>query len=247
LPQNFPKKELVGKKALFKCDIINIKYSVDQPINDEFAKNFGVKDLNELNKNIESQISNEYQNITSQIEKKEILDELSKQVSVELPKSLLNDEINNITQSFKFEKLQKNKKEKDINKINLDEDEKKQALSLAKRRVKLALALNKIGDENSIKVENFELENELNSQLRNYPGQENNIREYYKKNPNEYLKLKGPLFENKVINFIKKNAKITEANITKEQLKKLFSSSETSETKQKKTKTQTSKKRSSKK
>ena len=220
---------------------------MDQPINDEFAKNFGVKDLNELNKNIESQISNEYQNITSQIEKKEILDELNKQVSVELPKSLLNDEINNITQSFKFEKLQKNKKEKDINKINLDEDEKKQALSLAKRRVKLALALNKIGDENNIKVENFELENELNSQLRNYPGQENNIREYYKKNPNEYLKLKGPLFENKVINFIKKNAKITEANITKEQLKKLFSSPETSETKQKKTKTQTSKKRSSKK
>jgi hypothetical protein len=55
------------------------------------------------------------------------------------------------------------------------------------------------------------------------------------------------LFENKVINFIKKNAKITEANITKEQLKKLFSSPETSETKQKKTKTQTSKKRSSKK
>tara|TARA_Y100000816_G_C25947051_1_gene494010 strand:- start:215 stop:877 length:663 start_codon:yes stop_codon:yes gene_type:complete len=220
---------------------------VDQPINDEFAKNFGVKDLNELKKNIESQISNEYQNITSQIEKKEILDELNKQVSVELPKSLLNDEINNITQSFKFEKLQKNKKEKDINKINLDEDEKKQALTLAKRRVKLALALNKIGDENSIKVENFELESELNSQLRNYPGQENNIREYYKKNPNEYLKLKGPLFENKVINFIKKNAKITEANITKEQLKKLFSSPETSETKQKKTKTQTSKKKSSKK
>ena len=247
LPQNFPNKELVGKKALFKCDINNIKYSVNQSINDEFAKNFGVKDLNELKKNIESQISNEYQNITSQIEKKEILDELSKQVSVELPKSLLNDEINNITQSFKFEKLQKNKKEKDINKINLDEDEKKQALSLAKRRVKLALALNKIGDENNIKVENFELENELNSQLRNYPGQENNIREYYKKNPNEYLKLKGPLFENKVINFIKKNAKITEANITKEQLKKLFSSPETSETKQKKTKTQTSKKRSSKK
>ena len=247
LPQNFPNKELVGKKALFKCDINNIKYSVDQPINDGFAKNFGVKDLNELNKNIESQISNEYQNITSQIEKKEILDELNKQVSVELPKSLLNDEINNITQSFKFEKLQKNKKEKDINKINLDEDEKKQALSLAKRRVKLALALNKIGDENNIKVENFELENELNSQLRNYPGQENNIREYYKKNPNEYLKLKGPLFENKVINFIKKNAKITEANITKEQLKKLFSSPDTSETKQKKTKTQTSKKRSSKK
>ena len=247
LPQNFPNKELVGKKALFKCDINNIKYSVNQSINDEFAKNFGVKDLNELKKNIESQISNEYQNITSQIEKKEILDELNKQVSVELPKSLLNDEINNITQSFKFEKLQKNKKEKDINKINLDEDEKKQALSLAKRRVKLALALNKIGDENNIKVENFELENELNSQLRNYPGQENNIREYYKKNPNEYLKLKGPLFENKVINFIKKNAKITEANITKEQLKKLFSSPETSETKQKKTKTQTSKKRSSKK
>ena len=57
---------------------------MDQPINDEFAKNFGVKDLNELNKNIESQISNEYQNITSQIEKKEILDELNKQVSVNL-------------------------------------------------------------------------------------------------------------------------------------------------------------------
>ena len=248
LPQNFPNKNLIGKKAIFKCIIKNIKNAEKQIIDDEFAKNLGVKNLNELKENIQKQISNEFLNVTLQVERKEILDKLEKLVSFEIPKTLIKDEIESITHSFKIEKMKKiNDKDKIIENINLDENEKKQAEILAKRRVKLALILNKIGSDNNIIVEDSEVQRELDIQLRNYPGQEKNIREFYKKNPNELLKLKGPLFENKIIGFIKKKAKISEKTITKDELKKLFDISDQQSEKQTKTKTTTSKKKSRKK
>ena len=248
LPQNFPNKNLIGKKAIFKCIIKNIKNAEKQIIDDEFAKNLGVKNLNELKENIQKQISNEFLNVTLQVERKEILDKLEKLESFEIPKTLIKDEIESITHSFKIEKMKKiNDKDKIIENINLDENEKKQAEILAKRRVKLALILNKIGSDNNIIVEDSEVQRELDIQLRNYPGQEKNIREFYKKNPNELLKLKGPLFENKIIGFIKKKAKISEKTITKDELKKLFDISDQQSEKQTKTKTTTSKKKSRKK
>ena len=48
LPENFPEKELVNKKAKFDCKIINVKNPEESKIDDEFAKNLGAKDLNDL-------------------------------------------------------------------------------------------------------------------------------------------------------------------------------------------------------
>ena len=229
LPNNYPKKELAGKEAEFKCKIIEVKKGEEQKIDDTFAKNMGAKDLKDLEEMISKQISREFQNVSDQLLKKEILDELDKKYKFELPKSLLDDEIKNVEHTLIHEKMdelrakgEKFKHDHDHDKIKLDDKDKKTALDIAKRRVKLALLLNKTGEENQIKVTQEELKFELENQLRNYPGQEKNIRDFYQKNPNELVKLRGPVFEDKVIDLIKSKAKITTKTLSKDELIKLF-------------------------
>ena len=119
-------------------------------------------------------------------------------------------------------KGEKFKDEHDHDKIKLSDSDKQTALKIAKRRVKLALLLNKTGEENNIKVTTEELKMELEKQLRNYPGQEKNIRDFYQKNPAELIKLKGPVFEDKVIELIKSKGKIVKKVMSKDELLKLF-------------------------
>ena len=241
LPNNYPKKELAGKEAEFKCKIIEVKKGEDQKIDDTFAKNMGAKDLKDLEEMISKQISREFQNVSDQLLKKEILDELDKKYNFELPKSLLEDEIKNVEHTLVHEKMdelrakgEKFKHEHDHDNIKLDSKDKKDALDIAKRRVKLALLLNKTGEENQIKVTQEELKFELEKQLRNYPGQEKNIRDFYQKNPNELIKLRGPVFEDKVIDLIKSKAKITTKTLSKDELVKLFNKEQDSSNEQQK-------------
>jgi len=229
LPDNYPNKDLAGKLSEFKCKILDVKKAENQKIDDTFAKNMGAKDLKDLEEMISKQISREFQNVSDQLLKKEILDELDKKYKFELPKSLLDDEIKNVEHTLIHEKMEelrakgeKFKHEHDHDKIKLDDKDKKTALDISKRRVKLALLLNKTGEENQIKVTQEELKFELENQLRNYPGQEKNIRDFYQKNPNELVKLRGPVFEDKVIDLIKSKAKITTKTLSKDELIKLF-------------------------
>ena len=48
LPENYPKKEFAKQKANFKCKILNVKKPEPVKIDDQFAKNLGAKDLNDL-------------------------------------------------------------------------------------------------------------------------------------------------------------------------------------------------------
>ena len=57
LPENFPEKELVNKKAKFNCKILSVKISEEVKIDDQFAKNLGAKDLKDLKTLISKQIN----------------------------------------------------------------------------------------------------------------------------------------------------------------------------------------------
>jgi len=222
LPDNYPKKELAGKESEFKCKITNIKSPEEQKIDDAFAKNMGAKDLADLKSMIEKQISREFESITDQLCKKEILDQLDKEFKMELPKGMLEEETKTVEHTLLHEKMHE-KGEKDHSKIKLDDNDKKEVKKISERRVKLALILTNIGEEHSVKVSSQELQGELEKQLRMYPGQEKTIREYYKKNPAELTKLRGPIFEDKVMSLIKEKAKVKVKSVTKDELQKIMS------------------------
>ena len=96
LPQNHPKKELANKKAIFNCEILNIKSPKKNKLDDDFAKKLGAKDLADLRDKIKNQITDQYNMALNSITKKEILDQLEKNHIVEVPQNLIDNELKSI-------------------------------------------------------------------------------------------------------------------------------------------------------
>jgi len=217
LPENYPKKEFVNKQADFDCKITGIKKPIEVKIDDELGKKLGAKDLNDLKILIKKQIKNQYQGTLETITKKKILEQIEKSHTVDLPENLIEQETKIITQNLKKEDLEKNKNEH---------------IKLAKSRIKTGLILNEIGLKNNLKVNESEIKNEIEKQVKSMPGQEKMVMEYYQKNQNAIASLRGSLYEEKVIELIKTKIKLEKKTIkTKEAeeiLKKISEDTKTS-------------------
>ena len=207
LPPNHPKKELANKKTNFECKIINIKKSIKTTIDENFAKMMGAKDISELKKLIEKQITNQYSQALNSITKKEILEQIEKLHEIELPKNLVDQELDLMTKNLKPEEKEKHK----------NKNEK-----LAKSRIKLGLLLNEFGEKNNLKVSDEEVRAEIQKQIKGMPGQEKMILDYYQKNPSASQSLKGTLYEEKIINLIKSKIKLNLIEIDTKEAEKII-------------------------
>jgi len=208
LPANHPKKDLANKKTIFECKILNVKQAKKNEINDDFAKIMGAKDLNDLKKLIENQISSQYSQALNSITKKEILDQIEKNHELEIPQNLIDQEISSITQNLKTE-------EKDKHKTNNEK--------IAKSRIKLGLLLNEYGEINKLKVTDDEVRSEIQKQIKGMPGQEKMVLDYYQKNPSASQSLKGSIYEEKIIDLIKSKIKLEIKNIDTKEAEKIIS------------------------
>ncbi len=207
LPENFPDKELVNKKAIFECNITAVKKHGEVKINDEFAKTLGAQDLNNLKELISKQIKEEFKNSLDMISKKQILEQIEKHKLEDLPKNLIEQEIKILSQGMKEEELKKNK-------ISLENQ--------ATKRIKSGLILNAYGEKNNIKVSQDEINSEIQKQFKMMPGQEKIVKEYYEKNPSAIDGIRGSIYEEKIIEQIKKDSKVTKKEITKEEAEKIL-------------------------
>ena len=207
LPENFPKKELINKKAVFDCKINSVKIPEDVKINDDFAKTLGATDLNNLKELISKQINDEFKNSLDLISKKQILEQIEKQKLDDLPQNLIEQEVQILSQGMKEDELKKNKK-------SLEEQ--------AQKRIKTGLILNAFGEKNNIKVSQDEVNAEIQKQFRMMPGQEKMVKEYYEKNPSAIDGIRGSIYEEKIINEIKKSAKVNKKQISKDEAEKIL-------------------------
>ena len=207
LPANHPKKELANQKTKFECKITNVKKSIKSSIDDNFAKMMGAKDMSDLRNLIEKQISSQYSQALNSITKKEILDQIEKIHQIDLPKNLVEQEIDLMTKNLKTEEKEKHKAKNE---------------KLAKSRIKLGLILNEIGEKNGIKVSDEEIRSEIQKQIKNMPGQEKMVLDYYQKNPSASQSLKGSLYEEKIINLIKTKIKLNIKEIDTKEAEKVI-------------------------
>ena len=227
LPENYPNKELANKTAIFNCKILDVKKSESVVIDDQFAKNLGAKDLSDLKILLEKQLSKEQSSITETIVRKEILDYLDENCKFDLPEDLVKNEQEIVKHSFIHEKAHKDephddhKHGHDHSNIKLTKEEEEDILDISRRRVKLALVLNQIGEDYKIQVTTQELQQELQKQMSMYPGQEKQIRDYYQKNPSEITRLRGPIYEDKIVELVKSKAKVIVKEVNKKELEQL--------------------------
>ena len=211
LPENFPEKELVNKKAKFKCLITAIKIPEEVKIDDQFAKNLGAKDLDDLKSLVTNQINDEYKNSLDRLSKNQILKEIEKFKVDQIPDNLLEEEIKILSQGMSDDDAKKSRK-------NFEE--------IAKKRIKVGLILNEFGEQNQIKVTEQELQAEVQKQIQMMPGQEKMVMDFYKKNPNALASLRGTVYEEKILNMIKQKAKSNKKEITKDEAEKILKESQ---------------------
>ena len=214
LPENFPEKELVNKKAKFNCKVTAVKNPEEVKINDDFAKNLGAKDLNDLKSLITKQINDEYKNSLDRLAKNQILKEIEKFKISEIPENLVEEEVKVLSQGMSEEDAKKSRK-------NFEE--------VAKKRIKVGLVLNEFGEQNKIKVSEQELQTEVQKQIRMMPGQEKMVMDFYQKNPSALASLRGTVYEEKIINLIKEKAKPNNKEISKDEAEKILKESQKQE------------------
>ena len=204
LPKNHPKKELADKKAIFECEITNIKSPKKNKLDDDFAKKLGAKNLQDLTEKLKKQIADQYNMALNSISKKEILDQLEKNHKVEVPQNLIESELKSIPNNPNSSNENKN-------------------VELVKKRISLGLILNEYGETNKIKVTEDEIKNEIQKQVKSMPGQEKFVFEYYQKNPSATQHLQSTLYEEKIIKFIKSKVKLLKKELTIKEAEKLIS------------------------
>ena len=225
-PEDYQAKNLAGKKAIFETTINEIKEDVELVINDEFAKTLGMADLKALKSAVADQITKQHDQASREKSKRQILDKLADNISFDLPETLEKEEYNNICKAMnpnaKPDEASKDyiKNQEPEPDKGMKKEEKQDASEIAKRRVRLGLLLSEIGRKNNIKVEEEDTRNAMMKEIQKYPGQEKEVMDYFKNNPEAQQQLSGPIFEDKIIDFILELANTKEKVVSLDELYK---------------------------
>jgi len=213
-PEDYGAKHLAGKKAVFTCTVKAVKEPKPGELNDDLAKQFGADDLAALRTQISDRLAAEYTGAARTVAKRALLDALDKLVDFDLPPSLVEAEANQIAHQLWHEE---HPEEEGHNHDAIEPtDEHKR---LAVRRVKLGLLLADVGQKAEVKVTDQELTQAILTQARQYRGQERQFFEFIQQNAAARQQIQAPIFEDKVIDHIFAQAKVTEKAATKDELK----------------------------
>ena len=99
-----------------------------------------------------------------------------------------------------------------------EDEAKAEYRKIAERRVRLGLVLAQIGEKSDIKISDDEVTQALIERVRQYPGQERQVWEFYQKNPQALAEIRAPLFEEKVVDQILSQVQVDEETVSKDTL-----------------------------
>ncbi|APO74640.1 trigger factor [Rhizobium etli 8C-3] len=215
-PADYPAKNLAGKQATFDVVVKDVAAPVDVEINDELAKKLGLESADRLKEIVRGQIESQYGSLTRQKVKRQILDQLDEMYKFETPKSLVEAEYNGIWSQVNNDLAQSGKTFEDED--TTEEKAKEEYKTLAERRVRLGLVLSEIGEKAGVEVSEDEMQRAIYEQLRQYPGQEKQILEFFRSQPGAAASIRAPIFEEKVIDHLLTEIEVTDKKVTKEEL-----------------------------
>ena len=217
-PADYGKAELAGKPATFDVTVKRISTQTIPAADDDLAKKIGADDLNALRELVTSRQQQEFDGLSRMRLKKALLDELSKVVDFPVPPSIADQEFGQIWTQLESAKKSDTLDEEDKGKD--DDTLRAEYRAIAERRVRLGLLLAEIGRINNITVTDQELDRALFERARQYPGQEMQMLEFFRKYPQLTNSVRGPLLEDKVVDFVLELATVTDTIVTPEELAK---------------------------
>lgn len=215
-PEAYGAAHLAGKAAVFECKVKAVKKPVPAELNDELAKKYGAEDLAALKAQIAERLEAEYKGAARAVMKRALLDQLDALVKFDLPASLVDAEAGQIAHQLWHEE---NPHDHGHNHDAIETTEEHKVL--AERRVRLGLLLAEVGRKAEVSVTDQEMTQAVLNAARQYPGQERAYFEFVQKNQQVQQQLRAPIFEDKVVDHIVAGAKVTEKEISKDDLQKL--------------------------
>jgi trigger factor len=215
-PAEYQAAELAGKDATFEIDAKTLKKLVTPELDDAFAVKLGLESLENLREAVTSQIQREYDQMARLRIKRELLDALAEKADFPSPQNLLEAEFAAIWQRVEADRREGRVDEDDAGKD--DDTLRAEYRTIADRRVRLGLLLSEIGRANDISVTQQELTQALRAEASRYPGQEMQVIEFFTKQQGAIEQLRGPIFEDKVVDYILSVAQVTEQVVAPEAL-----------------------------
>jgi trigger factor len=215
-PADYGAAELAGKEARFEVTAKALKRPVVPPVDDALAKRLGFEDLSRLRDFVRQQIQGEYDALSRLRLKRALLDKLAEQASFTVPEGMVEAEFAQIWQrveaDMKAGRLEEEDKGKDEATLRAE------YRAIAERRIRLGLLLSEIGRTNNIQVTPEELARAMRQEAARYPGQEQQVMEFFRRTPQAAEGLRAPIFEEKVVDFMLELARVTEREVTPEEL-----------------------------
>lgn len=215
-PADYPATNLAGKEATFDITVKEVAAPAAVEINDELAEKLGLESADKLREIVRGQIESQYGSVTRQKIKRQILDQLDEMYKFDTPERLVNAEFDNIWRQINTDLAQSGKTFADED--TTEEDAREEYRKLAERRVRLGLVLSEIGEKAGVQVSDEEMQRSLFEQLRQFPGQEKQILDYFQKTPGAAASLRAPIFEEKVVDHLLGEIKVTDKTVSKEEL-----------------------------
>lgn len=215
-PEQYPAEHLAGKPATFDVTIKEVAEPGELVLDDEFAKQVGLESMDALRDTIRKQAEEEVGQAARQRVKRQVLDQLDTLHAFPLPENLVEQEFENIWKQVTHDIEHHGKSFESEG--TTEEEARQDYRRIAERRVRLGLVLAKIGETAEISVTDEELQGALFNQARQFRGQEQQVLEYYKNNPDALQALRAPIFEEKVVDYVLEFAEVTDKPVTKEEL-----------------------------
>jgi trigger factor len=215
-PTNYMSQQLAGKDAEFDVTAKSIEAPGTVVADDDFAKSLGLESLDKLKEALKGRLQQEHTGATRQKLKRQLLDKLDAMHKFALPPTLADDEFTNVWNAVEGDLKAQGRTFADEG--TTEEKAREEYRGIAERRVRLGLVLAEIGDKNNITVTEDEITRAIVERARQMPGREQEVWEYYRKNPSAVASVRAPIFEEKVVDFLVELAKVTDKTVSREEL-----------------------------
>jgi trigger factor len=217
-PANYMNTQLAGKAAEFDVTAKSIEAPGTVTIDEVFAKSLGMESLDKLKDAVKGRLQQELAGLSRQKLKRQLLDHLDQMHKFALPPTLAEDEFTNVWTAVESDLKAQGRSFADEG--TTEEKARDEYRAIAERRVRLGLVLAEIGEKNNISVTEDEITRAIVERARQVPGREQEVWDYYRKNPGAIAGIRAPIFEEKVVDFLVELAKVTEKPVTREELLK---------------------------
>jgi len=215
-PENYPEASLAGKAARFAVKIKEVGAPETPPLDEDFAKSLGLESVDKLRETIKQRLEQDRASASRLKLKRALLDALNEGHSFDLPPTLVDNEFQAIWHQVMAD-LERSKRSFE-DEGTTEEKARQDYRDIAARRVRLGLILSEVGARNPITVTDEEVSRTLLERVRQFPGQERKVYDYYRSNPQLLAELRAPIFEDKAVDYILELARVTDTKVSPEEL-----------------------------